>query len=84
MSEDEEIDFTPKLNCGVWTAIENVINKENNEMIWDYKNVPAKVTVARKKEKFRVRWGEGFRVNRKKKVFFKIVIYIVKSYHRRY
>lgn len=55
MSEDEEIDFTPKLNCGVWTAIENVINKENNEMIWDYKNVPAKVTVARKKEKFRVR-----------------------------
>lgn len=56
MSEDEEIDFKPKLNCGVWTAIENFINKGNNEMIWDYKNVPAKVPVTtRKKEKFRVR-----------------------------
>ena len=57
MSEDtdEEVDFTPKLNCGVWTAIENFINKENNEMIWDSKNMPPKVSVARKKERVRVR-----------------------------
>lgn len=52
MSE-EEVDFTPKLNCGVWTAIENLIHKENHGMIWDSKNVPPKVTVTRKKEKFR-------------------------------
>lgn len=55
MSE-EEVDFTPKLNCGVWTAIENLIHKEHNGMIWDNKkNVPPpKVTVTRKKEKFRI------------------------------
>ncbi|XP_031632397.1 uncharacterized protein LOC116346466 [Contarinia nasturtii] len=51
MSEEIELN-TPKVNCGVWTAIENFINKENNEMIWDNKNVP-KVSVTRKKEKFK-------------------------------
>lgn len=57
MSEEseEEVDFTPKLNCGVWTAIENFINKENNEMIWDNKNMPPKTSVTRKKERVRVR-----------------------------
>lgn len=55
VEDEEEVDFTPKLNCGVWTAIENFINKENNEMIWDSKNVPPpKTTVPRKKEKFRM------------------------------
>lgn len=51
----EEIESTPKVNCGVWTAIENYINKENNEKIWDSKNVPSKVVVTRKKEKIRSR-----------------------------
>lgn len=53
----EEIESTPKVNCGVWTAIENFINKENNEKIWDIKNVPPKVNkvVTRKKEKLRTR-----------------------------
>ena len=51
----EEIESTPKVNCGVWTAIENYINKENNEKIWDNKNVPPKVVVTRKKEKLRSR-----------------------------
>lgn len=53
---EEEVDFTPKLNCGVWTAIENFINKENNEMIWDSKIIPPKVSVTRKKERVRARW----------------------------
>lgn len=51
----EEIELTPKVNCGIWTAIENFINKENNEKIWDSKNVPPKVLVTRKKEKIRSR-----------------------------
>lgn len=50
----EEIESnTP--NCGVWTAIENFINKESNEKIRGRKNVPPKVFTTRKKEKFRVR-----------------------------
>lgn len=52
----EEIELTPKVNCGVWTAIENYLLKENNEKIWDNKNVPPKVLVSRKKEKLRTRW----------------------------
>lgn len=54
MSED--IELTPKVNCGIWTAIENFINKENTEKIWDNKNIPPKTSIARKKEKIRVRW----------------------------
>lgn len=54
MSED--IELTPKLNCGIWTAIEIFINKENNEKIWDNKNIPP-VSITRKKEKIRVRWA---------------------------
>lgn len=52
---EEDVDYAMKTNCGVWTAIENFINKENNEMIWDNKNMPPKVSVTRKKEKLRVR-----------------------------
>lgn len=61
MSEetDDEIEFTPKLNCGVWTAIENFINKENNGMIWDIRNVPPKVSATRKKERVRARWDQS-------------------------
>lgn len=53
----EEIESTPKAkSCGVWTAIENYINKENEEKIWDQKNVPPMTTVTRKREKIQVRW----------------------------
>lgn len=55
----EEIELKPKINCGIWTAIENYINKENDEKIWDHKNIPPKSTVTRKKEKIRVRWDKG-------------------------
>lgn len=51
----EELELTPKVNCGIWTAIESFINKENNEMIWNSKNVPPKVSPPRKKEKIRIR-----------------------------
>lgn len=54
MSEEIELN-SPKANCGVWTAIENFINKENNGMIWASRNVPPKVFITSKKEKFRVR-----------------------------
>lgn len=54
MSEEIELN-TPKINCGVWTAIEEFINKEDNEKIWGSENVPLKVSTTRKKEKFRVR-----------------------------
>lgn len=53
----EEIELTPKVNCGIWTAIENFINKENNEKIWDNKYVAPKQTITKKKEKFRARCG---------------------------
>lgn len=60
---DDEVDFTPKLNCGIWTAIENFINKENNGMIWDIRNVPPKVSATRKKERLRVRWAQSNQQN---------------------
>lgn len=51
----EEIELTPKVKCGVWTAIENFLNKESNEKIWDNKDIPPKTPVSRKKEKCRAR-----------------------------
>lgn len=26
---------TPRINCGIWTTLELLINKENSEKIWD-------------------------------------------------
>lgn len=59
----EEIELTPKVNCGVWTAIENFIHKENSEKIWDSKYMPPKTSsITRKKEKFRVRCGTNIKL----------------------